>query len=97
MSVLSSMVNTLSTFYPESTAETHQIDLNIIRLMAKLDTLAAFSYKKSVGQPYVYPQNHLSYPANFLNMMFAVPTEPYEVSPPWRRALDLTAYSPCRS
>lgn len=86
MSVLASMVNTLSTFYPESKADT---DLNISRLMAKLDTLAAFSYKKSVGQPYVYPQNHLSFPANFLNMMFAVPTEPYEVSPTLERALDL--------
>ena len=88
MSVLSSMVTTLSTFYPESMAA-DQIDLNIMRLMAKLDTLAAFSYKKSVGQPYVYPQNHLSFPANFLNMMFAVPTEPYEVSPTLERALDL--------
>ena len=88
MSVLSSMVTTLSTFYPEST-NPDQIDLNIIRLMAKLDTLTAFSYKKSVGQPYVYPQNHLSYTANFLNMMFALPTEPYEVSKTLERALDL--------
>ena len=88
MSVLSSMVTTLSTFYPEST-EADQIDLNIIRLMAKLDTLTAFSYRKSVGQPYVYPQNHLSFTANFLNMMFALPTEPYEVSPTLERAMDL--------
>lgn len=88
MSVLSSMVTTLSTFYPEST-EADQIDLNIIRLMAKLDTLTAFSYRKSVGQPYVYPQNHLSFTANFLNMMFALPTEPYQVSPTLERAMDL--------
>ena len=88
MSVLSSMVNTLSTFYPESMAP-DQVDLNIMRLMAKLSTLAAFSYKKSVGQPYIYPQNSLSFPANFLNMMFAVPTEPYEISPTLEHALDL--------
>ena len=87
MSVLSSMVNTLSTFYPESLAR-DQVDLNIMRLMAKLSTLAAFSYKKSVGQPYMYPQNSLSFPANFLHMMFAVPTEPYSISPTLERALD---------
>ena len=88
MSVLSSMVNTLSTFYPES-MDPDQVDLNIMRLMAKVNTLAALSYKKSVGQPYIYPQNHLSFPANFLNMMFAVPTETYAVSPTLERALDL--------
>ncbi len=88
MSVLSAMVTTLSTFYPES-MEQDQVDLNIARLMAKVDTLAAFSYKKSAGQPYIYPQNHLSFPANFLNMMFALPTEKYTVSPTLERALDL--------
>lgn len=88
MSVLSGMVTALSTFYPESQAP-EQVELNIIRLLAKLSTIAAFSFKKSVGQPYVYPQNSLSFPANFLNMMFAVPTEPYQVSPTLERALDL--------
>lgn len=88
MSVLSGMVTALSTFYPESQAP-EQVELNIIRLLAKLSTVAAFSFKKSIGQPYIYPQNHLSFPANFLNMMFAVPTEPYVVSPTLERALDL--------
>lgn len=88
MSVLSAMVATLSTFYPESTAP-EKVELNILRLLAKLNTIAAFSHKKSAGQPYVYPQNSLSFPANFLNMMFAVPSEPYTISPTLERALDL--------
>ena len=88
MSVLSAMVATLSTFYPEST-EPDQIELNIIRLLAKLNTIAAYSNKKTAGQPYIYPQNDLSFPANFLNMMFAVPSEPYHISPTLERALDL--------
>ncbi|MEZ4701479.1 MAG: citrate synthase [Rhodothermales bacterium] len=88
MSVLSSMVSTLSTFYPESNAPA-DVELNIIRLLAKLSTVAAFSYKKSIGQPYVYPRNDLDYPSNFLNMMFAVPTEDYKVSKTLAEALDL--------
>jgi citrate synthase len=88
MSVLSSMVSTLSTFYPESDAP-EDVELNIIRLLAKLSTIAAFSYKKSIGQPYVYPRNALDYPSNFLNMMFAVPSENYEVSKTLAEALDL--------
>ncbi|MDZ4699788.1 MAG: citrate synthase [Rhodothermales bacterium] len=88
MSVLSSMVSTLSTFYPESDAH-EDVELNIIRLLAKLSTIAAFSYKKSIGQPYVYPRNALDYPSNFLNMMFAVPSENYEVSKTLAEALDL--------
>jgi len=88
MSVLSGMVATLSTFYPESSAP-EKVELNILRLLSKLCTVAAFSHKKSIGQPYIYPQNHLSYPANFLHMMFAVPSETYTVSPTLERALDL--------
>lgn len=88
MSVLSGMVTALSTFYPETDAA-ETVELNIIRLLSKLSTIAAFSYKKSVGQPYIYPKNELSYPANFLHMMFAVPSEPYEVSPTLEKALDL--------
>ncbi len=88
MSVLSSMVSTLSTFYPESDAP-EDVELNIIRLLAKLSTIAAFSYKKSIGQPYVYPRNELDYPSNFLNMMFAVPSESYRVSKTMAEALDL--------
>lgn len=90
MSVLSAMIATLSTFYEEtSSADSDNVELNILRVLSKLSTIAAFSHKKTVGQPYVYPQNNLSFPANFLNMMFAVPSEPYKISPTLERALDL--------
>ena len=85
MAILSAMVASLSTYYPESEDE----ELNIIRLLAKAKTIAAFSYKKSIGQPFMYPKNDLSYCANFLHMMFAVPAEPYEVSPVLEEALNL--------
>jgi citrate synthase len=85
MAILSAMVATLSTYYPESEDE----ELNIIRLLAKAKTIAAFSYKKSIGQPFMYPKNDLSYCSNFLHMMFAVPAEPYEVSPVLEEALNL--------
>jgi citrate synthase len=88
MGILSSMVNTLSTYYPESDFKA-DIELNIIRLLAKLKTIAAFSYKKSVGQPYIYPKDDLSYSADLLHMMFAVPSEPYEVPKSVEEALDL--------
>jgi citrate synthase len=58
-----------------------QVNLDIIRILSKLRTIAAFSYKKSIGQPLIYPENSLTYCANFLNMMFAVPSEPYEIDP----------------
>jgi citrate synthase len=81
MAILSAMVCSLSSFYPEAidVNNREQIDITIARLLAKLRTIAAFSYKKSIGQPFVYPQNSLSYCANFLNMMFSVPAEPYDV------------------
>ncbi len=81
MAILSSMVCSLSSFYPEAldADNKEQIDITIARLLAKVRTIAAFSYKKSIGQPFVYPQNSLSYCANFLNMMFSVPAEPYEI------------------
>ena len=88
MAILSAMVTSLSTFYPDSGTDDN-LDLNIVRLLAKLPTIAAFSYKKSIGQPLAYPRNDLTYCANFLNMMFAVPSEPYEVSPSVERALNL--------
>jgi citrate synthase len=78
MAILSSMVASLSTYYPEGTAD-EEVDLNIIRLLAKAETIAAFSYKKSIGQPFIYPRNDLSYTQNFLHMMFATPAESYEV------------------
>jgi citrate synthase len=81
MAILSAMVCSLSSFYPEAidAMNVAQRDITIARLLAKLRTIAAFAYKKSIGQPFVYPQNHLSYCANFLNMMFSVPAEPYAV------------------
>jgi citrate synthase len=88
MTVLSSMVNSLSAYYPEAQYDDDQY-LNIIRLIAKLKTIAAFSYKKSIGQAYVYPQNRLSYCADLINMMFAVPSAHYEVPKVLEEALDL--------
>ena len=91
MAILSSMVCSLSSFYPEALDATDvtQRDITIARLMAKLRTIAAFAYKKSIGHPFVYPQNHLSYCANFLNMMFSVPAEPYELDPDVVKAMNL--------
>ena len=88
MAILSSMVSVLSSYYPDSHSD-EDVDLNIIRLLAKAKTIAAFSYKKSIGQPFVYPQNHLSYTQNFLHMMFAVPAEPYQVPKVLDDALNL--------
>ena len=85
MAMLSAMVASLSTYYPD----TADLDLNIVRLLAKAKTIAAFSYKKSIGQPFMYPLNHLSYTENFLHMMFAVPAEPMHISPVLDRALNL--------
>jgi citrate synthase len=83
MGVLSSVVSALSTFYPDSTDphDPEQVQLSIVRLMAKAPTIAAYSYKRSIGQPFLYPNNSLDLIENFLTMMFAVPSEPYEVSP----------------
>jgi len=86
MAIMAAMVSSMSTFYPE-TEET--LDRNIVRILAKSKTLAAFAHKKSVGQPFVYPRNDLSWPANFLRMMFAVPAEEYEVNPVMEDALNL--------
>jgi citrate synthase len=86
MAILSAMVASLSAYYPE---REENIDLNIIRLLAKAKTIAAFSHKKSIGQPFMYPRNDLSYCANFLHMMFAVPAEPYIIKPVLERALNL--------
>jgi len=81
MAILSSMVCTLSSFYPQAldVKNREEQDATIARLISKMRTIAAFSYKKSIGQPFVYPKNSLSYCANFLNMMFSVPAEPYEM------------------
>ncbi len=88
MGILSSMVNSLSAYYPEHDYKA-DVELNIIRLLAKLKTIAAFSYKKSIGQPYIYPDDDLGFTADLLNMMFAVPSEPYKVPKSVMDALDL--------
>jgi citrate synthase len=87
MSVLSTIVSSLSAYYPPGENEAG-LQLNIMRLLAKLKTIAAFSYKKSIGQPYIYPRNDLGYSADFLHMMFAVPSEEYVVSPLVEKTLD---------
>ncbi len=90
MAVLCGVVGALSAFYHDS------LDINnpehrrisAFRLIAKLPTIAAWAYKYSIGQPFIYPRNDLSYAANFLHMMNAVPAEPYHVSPVLERAMD---------
>jgi citrate synthase len=88
MAMLGSMVASLSSYYPDG-AQSFDLDLNIARLIAKAPTIAAYSYKKNIGQPFIYPRNDLSYCANFLHMMFAVPAEPYPVRPVVEQALNL--------
>ena len=88
MAILSSMVASLSTYYPDPDPATDP-NINIVRLIAKAATVAAFSYKKSIGQPIIYPRNDLTYTRNFLHMMFAVPTEAYEVPDVLNEALNM--------
>ncbi|MDX1638835.1 MAG: citrate synthase [Balneolaceae bacterium] len=91
MGVLASMVGALSSFYPEvlnSGTDEDNVNLTIQRLLAKSATLAAWSYKNSIGHPVMYPQNKLNYSANLLYMMFAKPTEDYEINEKVVRALN---------
>jgi citrate synthase len=88
MCVLGSLVNAMSAFYPDS-QENKNTDLHITRLMAKLPTLATWSYKRAMGHPTNYPKNELDYIANFLNMMFALPVEDYKVDPVVAEALNV--------
>ena len=91
MAVLASGTVGMSTFYPDShdIFDPGAVEVTINRLIAKLPTLAAWSFKKAIGQPYVYPRNDLGYAPNLLHMMFAVPSEDYEVNPQVAEALDL--------
>jgi len=91
MAVLSSMVCSLSTYYPEEhdVNDKEKMDVTIARLISKVRTIAAYAYKKSIGQPFIYPRNDLKYAGNFLNMMFSVPPEPYEVDPEVEAAMNL--------
>ena len=91
MPVVSSAVNALSAYYPDSLDpdDSEQVELSTIRLLAKLPTIAAYAYKKSVGQPFLYPDNSLSLVENFLRMTFGFPAEPYEIDPEIAQALDM--------
>ena len=91
MAILSSVVGALSTFYQDSldARDPDQVNISIHRLIAKLPTIAAYSYKKAWGQPFNYPDNNLSYTENFLQMMFSVPSETYEVDSDFSRALNM--------
>ncbi|MCA9174298.1 MAG: citrate synthase [Planctomycetales bacterium] len=91
MAILSSVVSALSTFYQDSLdpKDPEQVEVSIHRLLAKLPTIAAYSYKKSCGQPFIYPDNGLTYCENFLRMMFAVPSEEYEIDQDFVNALNL--------
>jgi len=91
MPVLSSAVNALSAYYQDSLDpnDPEQVELSTIRLLAKLPTIAAYAYKKSVGQPFLYPDNSKSLVENFLRMTFGFPAEPYEIDPEIVKALDM--------
>jgi len=90
MPVLSSAVSALSTFYQDSLDpfDPRQVEISTIRLLAKMPTIAAYAYKKSIGQPYLYPDNSLGFVDNFLRMTFGVPAEPYKVNPVLSKALN---------
>ncbi len=91
MAVLSAVCGALSTFYQDSldVSDPTHVDLSTVRLLAKFPTMAACSYKHSIGQPFMYPVNTLDYTSNFLHMMFATPCEEYMANPVVAKALDL--------
>ena len=90
MAILSSIVCALSTFYPDfSATDSDAVDLAIWRLIGKLPTIAAWSYKKNIGQPFVYPLNKFDYAKNFLHMLFSVPTKNFEVKKEFVQALNV--------
>ena len=90
MAVMVGVVGAMSAFYHDSTdiTDPHQREVASIRLIAKMPTIAAWAYKYTIGQPFVYPRNDLDYASNFLRMCFAVPAEDYEVNPILSRAMD---------
>ena len=91
MAIAGSVVGALSTFYQDSldVRDPRQVEVSVHRLLAKLPTIAAYSHKKSCGQPLMYPRNDLDYCENFLHMMFAVPCEEYHIDPDFADALDM--------
>ncbi len=91
MPVLSSAVSALSTFYADSLDpfDEDQVHISTVRLLAKLPVLASYAFKKSLGQPMMYPRNDLNYVENFMRLCFGVPAEQYEIDPDMAKALDL--------
>jgi citrate synthase len=91
MAIMSCMMSSLSTYYQDSydPQNPEHREISMIRLMAKFPTIAAFAYKKSIGQPSIHPKNNLDYCSNFLNMMFSVPAEDYYINPEVVKALNL--------
>jgi len=91
MAACSAAIGALSTFYPDSLdpRDPRHVEISVHRLIAKTITLAAYAYKHSIGQPFLYPRNDLTYVGNLLYMMFATPCEPYEPDPVVKKALDL--------
>jgi citrate synthase len=88
MSILSSMICALSAYYPDCLDPSSDRNIHYTRVLSKIRTIAAFGYKKSIGHPIMYPRNDLNYCANFLYMMFSVPSEPYEPDPIVEEALN---------
>jgi citrate synthase len=90
MAIMVGVVGALSSFYHDSLdiQDPTQRQVAALRLIAKMPTLAGMAYKYSIGQPFVYPQNHMSYSENMLNMMFSTPSEPYVINPIWSKAID---------
>ncbi len=91
MAQLSAMVCSLSSFYPETLDpdKKEHFEITAARLISKVRTLAAYAYKKSIGQPMIYPDNKLAYCSNFLRMMFAVPSEEYVIDPEIEKVMNL--------
>ena len=91
MAACAATVGAMATFYPDSLdpRDPRQVEISVHRLIAKLPTIAAYAYKHSIGQPFLYPQNDLDYVGNFLRMMFGTPCEDFEVDPVVRKAMDL--------
>jgi citrate synthase len=91
MAACSAAVAALATFYPDSLdpRDPRQVEVSVHRLIAKVPTLASYAYKHSIGQPFIYPDNRVSYVGNFLRLMFATPCEEYEVDPVVEKVLDL--------
>ena len=89
MPVCAAAVAALATFYQQPDNDAKRVHETVVRLIAKMPTIAAYSYKHSIGQPFIYPRNQLDYASNFLNMMFATPAEDYQPDPLLARTLDL--------